>query len=79
MLNSVKVILSEVLLHLSDKTYFIVFWDWNFFIIKDIKGANRGKCLRCNEFIGKARCDYCDCVASNKNLKWAGPQNLCIY
>ncbi|CAC5387111.1 unnamed protein product [Mytilus coruscus] len=34
--------------------------------MKDIKGANRGKCLRCDDFIGKARCDYCDCVASKQ-------------
>lgn len=35
--------------------------------MKDIKGVNRGKCLKCDEcdeFIGKARCDYCDCVAT---------------
>lgn len=35
--------------------------------MKDIKGVNGGNrlgCDECDDFIGKARCDYCDLVAT---------------
>ena len=35
--------------------------------MKDLRGVDRGACNNCGEcddFIGKVRCDYCDCAAA---------------